>query len=611
MCGISGVVGLPQDQAVPAVERMCDHMLPRGPDDGGVEWLSATTALGSRRLAIIDLSPAGHQPMRDPERGTTLVFNGMIYNFRELHSRLESEGERFLSACDTEVVLRAYSHYGADCVSHLRGMFAFAIWDERQRVLFLARDRLGIKPLYYVLREGHLLFASQVKALLQSGHVPQRLSTPGLRSYLAYGAVSEPLTAIEGVLALPAAHRATLRDGRLEVERYWEPPAEETSEADRIEALEELRALLDDSVRRHLVSDAPLGIFLSGGLDSSLLAALASRHTKHVRTVSVIFDDPALAETQYMESVARHIGSEHVALPLRPQELLMLLDDAFEAMDQPTFDGINTFVVSRAAAQTGLKVALSGLGADELFDGYGYVGRVRLLERARRLPQPLTLLASRWASSFLGERGRKPSVWLRAGEQGSSYELLRRLFLEPDVRALIGRATRVGMPMPARISAGESLYHQVSELDLTNYMENVLLRDTDAMSMSRGLEVRVPYLDHPLVEWALRQPERTKGRHKALLISAASGLLPAEVLKRAKHGFLLPLPRWIRGELKSEVDEKLRRPPEALAELVDVAAIADIWEEHKASGHRWLQPWALYALARWVDSLAVPSRVAS
>lgn len=609
MCGISGVVGLPRDQAVRAVERMCDHMLPRGPDDAGVEWFSETTALGSRRLAIIDLSPAGHQPMGDPERGTTLVFNGMIYNFRELRSRLESEGERFSSACDTEVVLRAYGRYGADCVSQLRGMFAFALWDERHRTLFLARDRLGIKPFYYVFRDGHLLFASQVKALLQSGHVSRRVSIPGLCSYLAYGAVSEPLTAIEGVLALPAAHRATLRDGRLEVERYWEPPAEETlAGVDRIEALEELRALLDDSVRRHLVSDAPLGVFLSGGLDSSLLAALASHHAKHVRTVSVIFDDPALAETQYMESVARHIGSEHVALRLRPQELLVWLDDAFEAMDQPTFDGINTYVVSRAAAQTGLKVALSGLGADELFDGYGYVGRTRLLESARRLPRPLKLLAARWASSFLGERGRKPSVWLRAGEQGSSYELLRRLFLEPDVRCLIGRATREGVPTPARISAGKSLYHQVSELDLTNYMKNVLLRDTDAMSMSRSLEVRVPYLDHTLVEWALRQPERTKGRRKALLISAASGLLPAEVLKRAKHGFLLPLPRWIRGELKSELDDKLRRPPEVLAELVDVAAIADIWKEHNASGRGWLRPWALYSLSRWVESIesAVP-----
>ena len=586
---------------------MCESMIPRGPDDAGAEMFHTgdrRVVLGSRRLAIIDPSLAGHQPMRDPERGTTLVYNGMIYNFRELRARLEAEGERFSSACDTEVVLRAYGRYGADCVRHLRGMFAFAVWDEGERTLFLARDRLGIKPLYYALAEGRLLFASQVKALLRSGLVPPTLSVAGLCSYLAYGAVGEPLTAIEGVLALPAAHRAVLRDGRLEVERYWQPPDEETSAAPRGEALEELQALLNDSVRRHLVSDAPLGVFLSGGLDSSLLAALASRHTKHVRTVSVIFDDPAFAETRYMESVAEHIGSEHVALRLRPDDLLAWLDDAFEAMDQPTFDGINTYVVSRAAAETGLKVALSGLGADELFDGYGYVGRVRALERARHLPRSVTRLAARSASSLIpGKRGDKASAWLR-GEIDSSYDLLRRLFLEYDVRRLRGGVDRDEVQMPARITSGTGLYHQVSELDLTHYMKNVLLRDTDAMSMSCSLEVRVPYLDHPLVEWALRQPERVKGRRKALLAAAAADLLPSEVLTRGKHGFLLPFDTWMRGELAQEIRTTLMSPPAAITSLLNPTEIIDTWRAYADGRSSWLRPWSLYALCRWIETLS-------
>ncbi len=604
MCGIAGAVGLDPASARAAVEEMCEQMVPRGPDDGGIEAAGSETVLGSRRLAVIDPSPAGHQPMRDPERGTTLVFNGMIYNFRELRAQLQTEGERFSSACDTEVVLRAYGRYGADCVRHLRGMFAFSIWDERDRTLFLARDRFGIKPLYYSLRDGgRLVFASEVKALLRTGLVPPKVSAAGIRSYLTYGAVSEPLTAIEGVLALPAAHRAVLRNGQLDLERYWEPPAEEVSTSSHGEALEELRALLDDSVRAHLVSDAPLGVFLSGGLDSSLIAAIASRHTDRVRTVSVVFDDPTLTEARYMESVVKRIGSEHITLQLRPDDLLEQLDDAFEAMDQPTFDGINTYVVARAAADTGIKVALSGLGADELFDGYGYVGRVRTLERIRRLPGPLTRLAASPVSRlFPGKRRDKAAAWLRR-ESESSYDLLRMLFLESDVRRFAGRTGRDGVPGSARISSGTSLYHQVSELDLTNYMKNVLLRDTDAMSMSRGLEVRVPYLDHPLVEWALRQPERVKGRNKMLLRAAAADVLPAEVLTRRKQGFALPLYLWMNEEMRGEIDARLRRPPEALARLIDSRVTVAIWEDYLASGRNWLRPWALYALVRWVESL--------
>ena len=580
MCGIAGVAGQNPREAVLTVERMCTQMFARGPDDGGIATIldgDLSVVLGARRLAIIDPSPAGHQPMRDSERGTTLVYNGMIYNFRELRSQLEEEGERFSSTCDTEVVLRAYGRYGANCVQHLHGMFAFAVCDERDRTLFLARDRLGIKPLYYAFRGGRLLFASQVKALLRSGEVSQKLSPAGLSTYLSYGAVSEPLTAIEGVLTLPAGHHAHLRNGSLELERYWEPPHEESSTTSRSGALEELRELLDNSVRRHLVSDAPLGVFLSGGLDSSLVAAIASHHTENVRTVSVVFDDPGFSETRYMESVAEHIGSRHVVLRLGPNDLMAQLDDAFVAMDQPTFDGVNTYVVSRAAAATGLKVALSGLGADELFDGYGYVGRARALERARRLPKPVARLAAFPVGHVLrGERGDKASSWLR-GESQSSYSLLRRLFLESDVLRLMGDFGRRRMPMPAGISSGAGLYHQVSELDLTNYLKNVLLRDTDAMSMSRSLEVRVPYLDHTLVEWALRQPEPVKGRGKTLLTASAAGLVPSEVLTRAKQGFALPLRLWMCGELRGEVDSKLRGLPEALAALIDSSATREIW----------------------------------
>ncbi len=298
MCGIAGALAGSVEDARAAVEAMCEQLIPRGPDDHGIATSSGergSASLGSRRLAIIDPSPAGHQPMVDAERETTIVFNGMIYNFGDLRERLSAEGEPFVSDCDTEVVLRAYGRYGRDCVRHLRGMFAFAVWDERRRELFLARDRLGIKPLYYTERDGWFLFASQVKALLRTGRVPAELSAPALDTYLAFGAVSEPLTAIEGVSALPAGHTALVREGTVTVARYWEPPAEPDASLAAQDAADELCAVLEDTVRRHLVSDAPLGVFLSGGLDSSLVAALAAQASSRVRTVSVAFADRKLS----------------------------------------------------------------------------------------------------------------------------------------------------------------------------------------------------------------------------------------------------------------------------------------------------------------------------
>lgn len=607
MCGIAGVYGPDPTEARRGVDAMCGRMERRGPDDLGIEVFSSegfALSLGSRRLAIIDPSPAGHQPMTDAIRGTTIVFNGMIYNYRDLRERLIASGERFTSDCDTEVVLKAYGRYGPGFVHHLQGMFALAVWDPREQTLLLARDRVGIKPLYYFHQGDRLLFASEVRALLDTGLVPKSLSGDAVRSYLAYGAVGEPLTVIDGVLALPAGHTATLRGGRLKLERYWEPSWEEDVATTPAEAAAELRELLEDSVRRHLISDAPLGIFLSGGVDSSVLAALATRYVNHVRTISVVFEELQYAEGHYMSRVVERIGSDHVSVLLRPDQLLEWLDDAFEAMDQPTFDGINTYIVSRAAAGTGLKVALSGLGADELFDGYGYVRRAAALERIHSLPSRLTRLAGNLVE-LSGDRADKASYWLAgSAPRGSSYDLLRRVFLPTEVDRLVRASPQNGGPPPPRpVDASRDLYRQISVLDLENFMRNVLLRDTDSMSMSQSLEVRVPYLHQPLVEWALRQPAKVKGLRKALLIAAVRDLVPAEVLSRRKHGFVLPLREWMHRELGPEVGERLQQLPDLLAESLDAGAVRNVWLSFRGDGRRWLRPWSLYALSRWVDSL--------
>jgi asparagine synthase (glutamine-hydrolysing) len=418
-----------------------------------------------------------------------------------------------------------------------------------------------------------------------------------MESYLAYGAVSEPGTAFEGVHALPAGHVAVVRDGRVTPRAYWSPPAHERREP--ADPGFELRRLLEHTVARHLTSDAPIGVFLSGGLDSSLLAALASRASHDVRTASVVFDD-ALSESRWSDLVARTIGSDHVRVDLTAGDLLSWLPDAFGAMDQPTFDGINTFVVSRAAAQSGLKVALSGLGADELFDGYGYVRRVRLLRALRRAPSFALRAARPSIRLAVGGRPDKIAYWLSEGaRETSGYALLRRLFLPPDVERLVGRANG-GADLVA--AAGGDLYREITTLDLLNYTKNVLLRDTDSMSMGNSLEVRVPYLDDSVVEWSLTLPARVKGQAKALLLKAAASLLPPEVLRRRKQGFVLPFGTWIEGPLREEVDETLRNPPAALADVLDPEAVRSLWLSRGASDG-WTRSWSLYALCRWADTV--------
>lgn len=606
MCGLAGVFGPPGLDGDRCVRLMSSRMLPRGPDDAGLERSCSRHAgvtFGSRRLAIVDLSDAGHQPMVDPTRQTMIAFNGMIYNYRSLRAELEARGERFVSESDTEVVLRAFGCFGERCIERLRGMFAFAIWDPRTETVLLARDRLGIKPLYYYQEGATFLFASQVKALLASGAVPFRLSPRAIESFLVWGAVAEPETAIEGVRALPAGHLGRVTNGGISIERYWaideDIPARSISAA---EARDELSAHFQDAVRSHLEGDVEVGVFLSGGVDSSILAAAASRETS-TRAVSVSLAEPGLDEERFARAVANQLGLRHEVVRLEPEEMIESLPAAFDAMDQPSFDGMNTYAVAKAAAGLGLKVALSGLGADELFDGYGYASRMRRMDQGLRVPATLRRgAASVMPRALLGSRGEKLRAWTTAhgpGEEGA-YLLLRRVFLDGDLNQLLLRPSRFG-PIPS--VKGERPLVRAARLDLENYTRNVLLRDTDAMSMAHSLEVRVPYLDHHFVEWALSLPDHlVVGRRKALLVEAAGAQLPSEVKARRKHGFALPLAEWMRGPLRTEVEETLASSDPQLEEIISRDASIEIWDDFLGTGHRWVRAWALFALSRWVES---------
>ncbi|HEV2381857.1 MAG TPA: asparagine synthase (glutamine-hydrolyzing) [Terriglobia bacterium] len=384
MCGICGLVGVTEpDPPASVVRQMMAPMHHRGPDDEGL-FVDDRVALGMRRLSIIDLA-GGHQPVFNEDWTVAVVFNGEIYNFHELRHTLESRGHTFRTGSDTEVIVHAYEEWGEDCVDHLEGMFAFAVTETSKstrrgnpRVL-LARDRLGVKPLYYALVDGTLLFASEVRSLLASGQIEPRLSNAALRSYLLFGSVAEPMTLVESVYSLPPGHRIVISaagcHSKIRPEPYWDfaesaQPAVNTKKLERGSPSAFLRALLEETIDSHLAADVPVGVFLSSGIDSTALVALAARNGRSVHTATVVFQEEEFSEGALARRTAERFGTNHHQFALSGEDMLARLDEAVAAFDQPSMDGINSYFVSWAARQAGLKVALSGLGSDEIFGGY-------------------------------------------------------------------------------------------------------------------------------------------------------------------------------------------------------------------------------------------------
>lgn len=614
MCGIAGVWSPDEREARNAVAAMVRKLEHRGPDDEGLETIRTTAGvlvLGFRRLSIIDLTPAGHQPMHDPVTGNWVIFNGEIYNFRELRAELSALGESgWRSTSDTEVILKAYRRFGERCLERLHGMFAFAIWDARRQALLLARDRLGIKPLYYQRTRSALVFASEVRAILASGLVPATPCLEAVDSYLEFGAVQEPLTIVQDIRSLSAGSAAIATADEFEERSYWDLRTfrPQPNKVDEATAVAQVRTLLNDSVRRHLVADVPVGVFLSGGLDSSALVALSAMNAKEpVRTLSVVFEEPKYSEQHYSRLVAETFRTIHSEIRLSARELLEELEPALAAADQPTVDGINTYVVARAAQLDGLKVVLSGLGGDELFAGYAsfrWNARLRLLQcLSPAIRRPFAMLVRRL---FAGKDGWvKLADWLSGPAEGPPYFAMRQLF-GPAVRSALldGRASNwARMPGPTADVADDPV-NEISPLELSYYMRNMLLRDSDAMSMAHGIELRVPMLDDALVGYVLGLPGRIKlsrGRVKPLLADAVADELPAAIPARRKVGFELPFQSWLRGPLAEEVAAVLldRHGGGKLDEFLSRAAVERVWRRFEAGQGSWSRPWALYSLKKW------------
>ena len=633
MCGICGVIGSEdQNQAALPLRRMMRAMEHRGPDGNGA-FIAPGAALGMQRLSIIDL-PGGDQPIWNENSTLAVVFNGEIYNFRELRHSLQAAGHVFRTQSDTEVIVHAYETWGEDCVRHLRGMFAFAIVEVsegragRPRRVFLARDRMGIKPLYYATVEGKFFFASEVRALLASDCIPRRLSAAALSSYLLFGSVGEPMTLVDGIYSLPPGHCGYVScdqsSASFQPKAYWSVADAARSDAPEprgTSPIARVREALEDSVRCHLLADVPLGIFLSSGIDSTALAALASRQRSGIKTFTVVFSEQEFSEGVLARRTADLLGTEHSELSLSGDEMQSRLDDAVAAFDQPSVDGINTYFVSWAARQAGLKVALSGLGSDEIFGGYSTFSstpRVALMMAfSRLLPSPLREAGTAPFRALAACTSHPDSILKLAGAFSGPadfphpYFFTRTLFPPRTVSQLL-RANRTGwegslwsawMIAAATQAAPLDPFAAVSWLEIRSYLVNMLLRDTDAMSMRHSLEVRVPFLDHPLVELTLGLPATVKNRNgvrKALLIEALGDLLPKEIASQTKRTFTLPWEHWLRGPLRARVESGLTNCDQILSDIIDKKEVTSVWQNFLAGRTSWSRPWSLFVLNEWV-----------
>ncbi len=618
-------------------------LIHRGPDEDGL-LVAPSAALGMRRLSIIDL-PGGHQPVFNETRNVAVVFNGEIYNFAQLRQTLEGRGHAFRTHSDTEVIVHAYEEWGEQCLRELRGMFAIAIWDARpssnsggtseeatrNAKIFLARDRLGIKPLYYAAADGAFLFSSEVRSLLASGRLHPHVSPASLEAFLTFGSVIEPSTLVKGVFSIPPGHcisfSAAAPPAKPSPKPYWvysdavrqpDGPAPKNFQ----EAAKQLRPLLEETVREHLISDVPLGVFLSSGLDSTSLVALASRLQSDLHTFTVVFPERQYSESKISRETAKHFQTQHQEILLAPDSLVAQLDDAVKSLDQPTMDGLNTYFVSRAAHQAGLKVALSGLGSDEIFGGYSTfesTPRAAFVARLGQwIPRPFRRLTAGIAVRIAaGDAVRKAAAAWRSPEDfPHAYYFTRLLFTPSRVRRLLApyfeseeysgsheTPWRTRMHETARQAGQLDSFTSVSCFELQSYMVNTLLRDTDSASMANSLEVRVPFLDHRLVEFVGRLPKNMKYNRevpKSLLVESLSDLLPEEVVGQSKRTFTLPWDVWLRGPLGVRLSQELSNLTPELQQYLNPRAVRGAWQNFVIGQTNWSRPWSLYVLNEWV-----------
>jgi asparagine synthase (glutamine-hydrolysing) len=633
MCGICGIRAIRDD--FPAgeelVTKMNDTIVHRGPDDGGA-WASDEhgVALAHRRLSIIDLSYAGHQPMSNEDGTVWITFGGEIYNHLDLRPELEAKGHVYRSQTDTETIIHLYEEEGPRCVERLHGMFHYAIWDSRTRELHLARDRLGKKPVYFAQPGGNFIFASEIKALLVHPALTADLDEEAFFHYLTFVCTPAPMTMFKGVRKMEPAERMTVRaDGTTESEIYWSPfsrqVAAEVDSMSEPELKERLLELLRKSIQRRMMSDVPFGVFLSGGIDSSTNVALMDELMGDpVQTFSVGFEDPRYNELGYARRIAEQFGTDHHETVMTAADLERFVPELVYHQDEPLADptSVPVHYVSKLARDSGTVVVQVGEGSDELFHGYeGYITHARFRRRYwppfQRVPRPLRKALSKAALAialrsgrFLGHaqaieeasEGRLPFWGGAIAYQGALKDLvLSNGRPHPDSYAIVERFLQDA----ERERPDADLLQKMTYLELKNRLAELLLMRVDKMTMANSVEARVPFLDHELVEFALALPAEMKvrnGEGKYLLKKAVEGILPPDVINRPKQGFVAPMSEWLRGEMGEKMRRDIRKSTLTERGLLDYDAIDRLWEAHQSGRGEWaFQLWNIYNVSAWHD----------
>ena len=597
---------------------MSTCMAHRGPDHQGI-FADELVALGHRRLSIIDLSETANQPMFSYDGRWVLVFNGEIYNYAEVKSNIEKEfSGRFIfkTNSDSEVLLNAYAAYGEKCLELFNGMFAFAIYDKQNKDLFIARDRLGKKPLYFYHDSHQFVFASEIRSLIAAGIFKPELDKNSLTDLIRYQTVHAPATILKNVRMLMPGNFLRFKNGELTETKYWELQQPGSLPGKPVDVIhEEIKDLLQSSVAYRMVADVPVGAFLSGGIDSSAVVALMSRNSKNsVNTFTVTFDEGEFSEAKYAELVSKKYNTNHHEIKLTPADFLHDLPSALKAMDHPSGDGPNTYVVSRVTRETGIKVALSGLGGDELFAGYAvFKNALRLKKRNALLKSPRALrstMGSLLQALKPGIPSEKISELLKAekADLKTFYKISRQIYSDAAIRRIFHPSVNTSY------NAVENILHQLHEpkngyllsyisyAEISTYMQNVLLRDTDQMTMAHALEVRVPFLDYRLVEYALSLPDDLKIplTPKKLLTDTLGDIIPPEIIHRPKMGFTFPWAHWLRNEYRSFAEERINSL--AARSYFNGEEIKSLWKKFMNNNPQvtWARVWIFVVLEEWL-----------
>ena len=623
MCGINGLVSttLTDHEKVSMVKIMNARLAHRGPDNDGI-WNEGALCLGHRRLSIIDLSGESNQPFYSNDNRFVIIYNGELYNYRELKLELQRQAQGsampsylFKTGSDTEVVLSAYIRWGADCLNRFNGMYAFAIYDKQEQKLFIGRDRLGVKPLYYHYSDEGFIFSSEIRPIIHSGLKRFQLNTDVVAEYAMYQTVFAPNTIVKGVKILMPGHYIEIKDQKANIVQYHQFN-KISSEADSLsysETCGKVNELLSLSVQRRLLADVPFGAFLSGGIDSSAIVGLMGQvSTEKIQTFNVNFDESEFSESKYAQLIAKKFNTQHHEIKLSPVDFLKQLPEALNAMDHPSGDGPNTYIVSKATKNAGITMALSGIGGDELFAGYDVFKRMHALQSkswlnavpgfARKLGGKVIQLKYKSVS------GNKIEELLSQEKINfqSAYPLNRSLYTQRELQHLMPQAKPFANIQNIIKQIPQKQNHILSSVSLAEiqtYMQNTLLRDTDQMSMAVALEVREPFLDYQLLEFVLGINDTQKFPHspKKLLVDALGDLLPSEIVNRPKMGFTLPWQKWMKEELYSFCEKNMKEF--AQLSFNSKAGIEGLWQKFLANDPQtsWSRIWHLVVLNHWLN----------